>query len=81
MAAADLDLVGENAIFQLNFLISEGESLGSSWRDPQYEMFMDRLIEYREQIEVYRRKNVETIAAIQKTAHNIKVYLDSLGVQ
>jgi hypothetical protein len=78
-AASDLESVGENVMFQLNFLISEGESLGTSWRDPQYQSFMDRLIEYREQITVYRQRNEATIDAVNATAKKIVDYLNATG--
>lgn len=78
-AARDLEDVGENVNFQLNSLIAEAESLSSSWRDPQYENFMNRLVEYREQIAFYRQRNAETITAVNNTARKIVAYLDATG--
>ena len=76
-AANDLQYIGEELNFQFNVLVNRANSLRENWSDTQYEYFLQRMEEVRESLQQYHNKNLQTVAAVRKTAELIRQYLDT----
>ena len=78
-AAADLLYIGDESVSQMTWLIGAAQNLQSSWSDPQYNLFLERMEEYRDRIAAFHQKNVVTCEAVRTTAKKIEEYLATLN--